>query len=222
MMYTCLVGECYKVFAYFHLPAVGFQDFQPVVLQLAVHILAQEVGDQLSYEFTDLFRDLTASHSDVVHGVLRGKFGNFAVEGAHVEVGGAFPVVGLHYLQRFAVRDEEAELVHEAPAVVKAHGELDHKLAADCHVHDGPVTGGGGVLVHDVHMLVGIEVGDVQTGGAILGEDGGQGVGVDRSGGAGGMEVEFHSVIFFVGAKISQKNSDTKYDIMKKIFLTIF
>ena len=42
--------------------------------------------------------------------------------------------------------------------MVKAHGELDHQLATDCHVHDGPVAGGRGVLVHDVHMLIGVEV----------------------------------------------------------------
>ena len=47
--------------------------------------------------------------------------------------------------------------------MVQSHGELNHKLTSDRHVHDGPVTGGSGVLIHDVHMLVGVEVRDIKS-----------------------------------------------------------
>ena len=123
--------------------------------------MGKEVSDQISHESADLLRGFSTHHSDVVHGVLRGELGNLATEDVQVEVGGAFPVEGLDHLQGCAVRDEEADLVHKAPAVVKAHGELNHQLTTDRHVHDGPVPGGSGVLVHDVHVLVGVEVRDV-------------------------------------------------------------
>lgn len=128
------------------------------------------------------------------------------MKGGHVEVGGTFPVIGLNHLKCFAVRDKEANLVYKAPAVVQAHGELDHQLAADSHVHNRPVPGGSGVLVHDVHMFVSIEVGDIQGRGAILRENGGQGLAADRGGGLGGGEdVKFHVRSLFLGANVRKK-----------------
>ena len=183
-----LFGKCYKVFANFCLPAVGIEDFQAVVLQLAFHILGQEVGHQFAHEAVHLFGDLAAGDADVVQGVLGGKLRDFVPEFIDVVVGGLAPLEGLHHLQVLTVWDEEADDVHIGPAVEEADRRLDHQVTPDCHVDDGPVSAGGGVLVHYVHVLLRVIGGDVQSGGAVLGEDGGQGLGADRGGGLGGGE----------------------------------